>query len=257
MKFREFLSTAAVALLAIVSLLAVPALSWSGDYHPGGIFQWPMFCMKNNITGEELDNMTLGELKEIQRQARNDTTAGNASACSLHGKSQNGKEGCEMPGSCKMNRMGPIMVAKMNGGWHGSSYLREYPGGYRLAGEQRCRDAKGCNRSEIKCAFQQDKECSRCDMALEIISEVSPVLLMDNLTADDLQNMTLNEIRSLVQEKTRELDNMTLFEVRQIEKTKFSERENMTLFDLKNENRNMRRMSRIIEWVRSEHHFWA
>lgn len=256
MKFREILSTAAVALLAIVSLLAVPALSWSGDYHPGGIFQWPMFCMKNNITGEELDNMTLGELKEIQRQARNNTTVGNASACSLHGKSQNDKEGCEMPGSCKMNGMGP-MVAKMNGGWHGSSYLREYPRGYRLAGEQYCRDAKVCNASEIRCASQQDRVCSRCGMALEIISEVSPVLLMDDLTADDLQNMTLNEIRSLAQEKTRELDNMTLFEVRQIEKTRLSERDNMTLFDLKKEIRNMRQMSRIIEWVRSEHHFQA
>ena len=256
MKSTKIHSKVAVALLVFVGLCSIPALSWQEDDNPGGIFQWPMFCMKNNITGDELDNMTLGELKEIKKQARNDTADADAFACPLRGMNRNDRNGREMSRSWKMNGLHP-MGTQVRGGWDSLPCLKEHSCGYGPMGEPCCRGANECNGSEICCAPQQDRERSRCGIALEIISEVSPVLLMDDLTADDLQNMTLKEIRSLAQEKTQELDNMTLSEVRQIVKTRLSDRDNMTLFDLKKDTRNMRQMSRIIEWVSSEHHFKA
>jgi hypothetical protein len=205
MKFAEIRGKLALVLLAAICLLAVPALSRPADDNPGGFCQGPMFAMKDNLTSEELDNMTLG---------------------------QRMKEGCAMSGSCKMNKMGPM------GAWFG-------------------RDGEGCKGSENMCTFRQDNNSSQCCRASQIMPKISPVLLMNDLIVEDLENMTLNEIKALAQEKTLELDNMTLSEVRQLVQTRLSERDNMTLFDLKEETRNMRQMSRIIEWVSSKHHFRA
>jgi hypothetical protein len=191
MKFAEIRGKLALIALVAVCLLAVPALSMHMDDNPGRFGQGSMFAMKNNLTQEEMDNMTLGELKEMQKQAWNNTAACNASACPLKGE-----------------------MEKMN------------------------------------------DNSSRCDKVPRSMARASPVLLlMDDLTVEDLGNMTLNEIKALAQEKMQDLNNMTLSEVRQLEETRISERDNMTLSQLKEENKNMRQMARIIGWAGSEHHF--
>jgi hypothetical protein len=267
MKFAKIQVRLAVAFLVAVSLLAVPALSWPGNDNPGGFGQGPMFAMKNNLTAEELDNMTLGELKEMQWQSRNCTSTGNASVCPFRADGQNMNESREMSRSCKMNEMGQASRAnEMGCGSWGCAAMREGPGGYGPMSEQCDRGATGCNKecnkecrrecsgSESRRAFSQDSESSRCGKAFQAMPRVSPVLLMNDLTLEDLQNMTLNEIRSLVQEKMQELDNMTLSEARQLVQTRLSEKDNMTISELKEESRNMRQISRIIEFMSSGNH---
>jgi len=77
-------------------------------------------------------------------------------------------------------------------------------------------------------------------------SNVSPLLLMDDITADQLGNMTLNQIRALKQEKMNELGNMTLGQIRLLEQQKMQERNNMTFGELKNKEQERREVARII-----------
>jgi hypothetical protein len=58
-------------------------------------------------------------------------------------------------------------------------------------------------------------------------------LLMDNLTEDKLNNMTLAEIKDLEQKKRQELNNMTLAEIEKLWQQKRNELENMTIAELK------------------------
>jgi uncharacterized protein YqfB (UPF0267 family) len=59
-----------------------------------------------------------------------------------------------------------------------------------------------------------------------------PFLLWDNLTKDELNNMTLAEIKELGQKKMQELNNMTLAEIKTLGQQKRSELENMTIAEL-------------------------
>jgi hypothetical protein len=234
MIFAQIRSKLALVLLVAVCLLAVPALSIPVDDNRDWHCHGSMFAMKNNLTLEELDNMTIGELKEMQTQARNDTAACNASA----------------------------MGNGMRGGSNGEAAMREGPreygnGGEGSMGPQFGRDGEGCNGSANKCAFQGLGSNSRCGKASQCMPEISPVLLMDDMTVADLENMTLNEIRALAQEKTQELNNMTQSEVDLLVQTRLSKSDNMTLSMFKEDARNMRQMARILEWASSEHHFRA
>ena len=170
-----------------------------------------------------------GSMFAMKNNLMNDTAVGNASACPMRGDGRNMSEGCAMSGTCKMNAMGP----------------------------QFGRDGEGCNGSANKCAFQGLGSNSRCGKASQNVPEISPVLLMDDMTVADLKNMTLNEIKALAQEKTQELNNMTRPEVNQLVQTRLSESDNMTLSMFKDYAKNMRQMARILEWAGSEHHFRA
>lgn len=124
-------------------------------------------------------------------------------------------------------------------------------------GPQFGRDGEGCDGSANKCAFQGLGSNSRCGKPSQCMPEISPVLLMDDMTVADLENMTLNEIRALAQEKTQELNNMTQSEVDLLVQTRLSKSDNMTLSMFEEDARNMRQMARILEWASSEHHFRA
>ena len=262
MIFAEIRGKLALVLLVAVCLLAVPALSMPVDDNRGRSCQGPMFDLKNNLTSEELDNMTIGELKEMQNQARNDTAAGNVSACPMRGDGRNMNDGCAMSGRCKMNEMGP-MGNGMRDGSNGEAAMREGPRGVghmgdRSMGAQYGRDGEGCNGSANNGAFPGlDNNLSRCGKASQDMPGISPVMLMDDMTVADLENMTLNEIKALAQEKTQELNNMTRSEVNQLVQTRLSESDNMTLSMFKDYAKNMRQMARILEWAGSEHHFRA
>src|SRR5512137_1894755 len=109
MKYTDISGKAALIALAAVCLLAAPALSMPmGDNccrsgHGG------MFDMKNNLTPEEMDNMTLGELKEMQRQSWNES-----GSCPAMGEGQNcTREGGNGEAPCQRN--GQMMGGQMNG----------------------------------------------------------------------------------------------------------------------------------------------
>ena len=66
---------------------------------------------------------------------------------------------------------------------------------------------------------------------------IGPFLLMDDLTEEQLNNMTLGELNELKKEKMAELNNMTLGEIKELQQKKMEERmekmNNTTIGDLK------------------------
>jgi hypothetical protein len=66
---------------------------------------------------------------------------------------------------------------------------------------------------------------------------IGPFLLMDDLTEEQLNNMTLGELNELKKEKMAELNNMTLGEIKELQQKKMEERmeklNNTTIGELK------------------------
>jgi hypothetical protein len=210
MKFREISGKIALVALAAVCLMAVPALSMPMDNGPARQEHGGMFAAMNNLTAEEMGNMTLGELKEMRRQAWNNATACLAKEtgrnCSQRGIDAN--ESLGMKGKCMGEKSG------------------------RMGGEM-------CSRNDNKGQF---------DKGPQGMSGASPVmLLMGDLTVEDLGNMTVNQIKALSEKKKAELDNMTLAEIKLLGDKKAAEKENMTLNQLKEEQKNMRQIAQILE----------
>jgi len=206
MKFTKISGKIAMIALAAVCLFAAPALSMPMDNGPGRQGHGGMFAPMNNLTPEEMGNMTLGELKGMQRQAWNNTTGCQfkepGQNCSQWGRNANASLGM------KVKCMGEMGRGAFSG---------------------------------------KDDKSGRCDRAPQGMAKASPILLLvDDLTVADLGNMTVNQIKDLSQKKMQELDNMTLAEVKLLQEKKVQERDNLTLNQLKEENKNMRQMARIL-----------
>jgi hypothetical protein len=233
MKFTEISGKIALIALAAVCLLAVPALSMPMDNCPGRQGHGGMFAPMNNLTAEEMGNMTLGELKEMRHQAWNNTTACSAKEagrnCSQWGRNANESLGMKGKG---MGEMGMGM------------------------GDNKMRDGPMDGMSGRMGAMHgQDDKSGRCDKASMGMRGASPImLLIDDLTVEDLGNMTVNQIKDLSEKKMQELDNMTLAEVKLLQDKKVQERDNMTLNQLKEENKNMRQIAEILEGLGSKRH---
>jgi hypothetical protein len=73
------------------------------------------------------------------------------------------------------------------------------------------------------------------------------LLRMDNLTADKLNNMTLNQIKDLQQKKMQELGNMTLNQIRELNQKEMQAQNNMTLNELRAKEGNMPGMGRFMD----------
>jgi hypothetical protein len=221
MKLTEISGKIALIALAAVCLLAAPAL-----------------CMPmNNLTAEEMGNMTLGELKEMQHQAWNNTTACQAKEpgknCSQWGRNPNESLGMKGKG------MGEIGMGM------GGNQMRDGP-----------KDGMSGRMGGAMCG--QDDKGARSDKASMGMRGASPImLLVDDLTVDDLDNMTINQIKALSEKKMAELENMTLNEVKQLQDKKSAERDNMTLNQLRVENQNMREIARILDGVGIGRHIKA
>jgi len=72
------------------------------------------------------------------------------------------------------------------------------------------------------------------------------LLMMDGLAAEDLNNMTLAQIKELKREKMDELNNMTQAQIDDMMQKRIQARENMTLGELKKERLQLREMARFI-----------
>ena len=77
---------------------------------------------------------------------------------------------------------------------------------------------------------------------------------MDNLTADKLNNMTLNQIKDLQQKKMQELGNMTLNQIRERNQKEMQAQNNMTLNELWAKDGNMPGMGRFMDEGRFQGH---
>lgn len=216
MKFTEIPGKIALIALAAVCLLAAPALCMPMDNGPGRQGHDGMFAPMNNLTAEEMGNMTLGELKEMQHQAWNKTNE----SLGMKGKD--------------MGEMGMGMGM-------GDNQMRDGP-----------KDGMAGRMGGAMCG-QDDR--GRRDKASMGMRGASPImLLVDDLTVDDLGNMTINQIKDLSEKKMQEMENMTLNEVKQLQDKKAAERDNMTLSQLKEENMNMRQIAEILNVLGCKRH---
>lgn len=75
------------------------------------------------------------------------------------------------------------------------------------------------------------------------------LLLMDDVTVEDLGDMTLNQILDLNEKKMQELDNMTLNQIRDLWQKKAEAQNDMTISELINESRDMQAKEGILSWV--------
>lgn len=81
-----------------------------------------------------------------------------------------------------------------------------------------------------------------------------PLMRMDNLTVDKLNNMTLNQIKDLQQKKMQELGNMTLNQIRELNQKETQAQNNMTLNELRAKEGNMPGMGRFMDEGRFQGH---
>jgi hypothetical protein len=264
----------ALIALAAVCLLAAPALSMPMGDGSGRLGHGAMFELKNNLTPEELDNMTLGELKEMQRESMNQSQcAGGNKNCSqdcrgpearMMGKDgQNGQmmkgdgSNCQMMGrdgqngqmmkgdgsNCQMmGRDGQNGQMMRGDGSNGQMMGRDGRNGQMMKG-----DGPDCQM------MGRDGQAGRCQGSCHddganrnMFGGNQAFLLMDDLKAEDISNMTVGQVRDMIQTKMQELDNMTLSQIKQLKLEKIQRMENMTLSELKQENLERQEMAGIL-----------
>ncbi len=224
MKKTRISGKVALIALAAVCLLAAPALSMpmgDGSCRAG---HGAMFDLKNNLTPEELDNMTLGELREMKMEAMNQSQfcpAGDRN-CSQNCRGANGQMGGNGPNGKMMGGNGPNGQMGENG-----------PNGKMIG-----RD--GTQSGRCQGAGPDD------GMGRNMMRGNPAGLLMEDLNVEDLSNMTVAQIRDLIQTKMLELDNMTLSQIKQLKLERMQKRENMTLSELREENGKRQEMAGIL-----------
>ena len=203
MKKTRISGKVALIALAAVCLLAVPALSMPLGDGSGRAGHGAMFDLKNNLTPEELDNMTLGELREMKMEAMNQSQfcqAGDRN-CSQYCRGTKGQMGGNGPNGQMMGR-DSFQSGRCQG-------VGSDDGMGRMRGNP-------------------------------------AALLMDDMDLEDLSNMTVAQVRDLIQTKMQELDNMTLSQIKQLELERMQKRENMTLSELREENGKRQEMAGIL-----------
>lgn len=195
MKSIGMKSKIALISMAVVCLLMAPAFSaapWGNGAARDN--QDGKVCSMLNITPEQMGNMTLGELKEMRMQAW-----GNSTNCTAGKAGQN----CSQMG----NHTRACGEMRGNPGKHEADRGRDFAGS-RSHGPDYGRD------------YEPDAH------------GFMPLMPMDNLTADELNNMTLNQIKDLQQKKMQELGNMTLNQIREMNQKAIQAQNNMTLNEL-------------------------
>ena len=184
--------------LAVVCLLAAPALSapnWGekGDragmmnygpmdrgmdrgYMVGGFFG--SFPLGEDLTAEEMENMTLAELREMREEKR-----------------------------AEMENMTLAELREMR--------------------EEKWAEMENKTMRELRETRRERSDGDRAFPGLNIC------LLLTDLTAEDLEGMTEEEIKALRDEKIAVLDKMTLAEIEALKEEKRAEMEDMTLAELR------------------------
>jgi hypothetical protein len=210
--------------LAAICLLVAPALSmpWENGYSRG--HGCGLLLLTDDLTKDKLNNMTPAEIKALEKkemQKLDNMTLGEI-------KKLKQQKWQELNNTNKSNVADQGKVQKggeLQRGCESRATLRGCP-------DQRLASPKG-----------------RGTMAGEPLL----VLIMDDVTAEKLNNMTLAQIEDLKQQKLQKLDNMTLGEIKQLAQKKAQERNNMTLAELKKQNKNLHEIVGLIIGAGSEH----
>lgn len=198
MKSVEISRRMVLIIAAATCLLISGALSMPMDRGMAMHGQGKMIFALNNVTSEELGNMTLGEIREREKIAQNSSREGQNCIAGLDQR---------MPFNGQMNAAGDRNMAA------GKPFLAG-PSGFGFL-------ASGSNA----------------------------LLLMDDITTEELGEMSLNQILDLNEKKMQELDNMTLNDIRDLWQEKVEARNNMTINELINESRDLQAKEGIINWV--------
>lgn len=241
MKKTRISGKMALIALAAVCLLAVPVLSMPVGDGSGRAGHGAMFDLKNNLTPEELDNMTLGELREMKMEAMNQSQfcqAGDRN-CSQYCRGTKGQMmGGNGPNGQMMGGNGP----KSQIGGNGPNCQM---GGNGPRGQM---DGNGPNGQMMGRDSFQSGRCQGVgsDDGMGRMRGNPAALLMDDMDLEDLSNMTVAQVRDLIQTKMQELDNMTLSQIKQLELERMQKRENMTLSELREENGKRQEMAGIL-----------
>ena len=266
MKKTRISGRMALITLATVCLLASPALSMpmgDGSCRAG---HGAMFDLKNNLTPEEMDNLTLGELREMKMEYMNQSQfcpAGDQN-CSQNCKGPNGQMmrrngpndqmtngngscGQMMRGNGPNNQMtggnGPCGQMMRGNGPNDQMMGGNGPNGQMMGGNGPCGRMMGRDGTQ---SGRCQAACSDDGMGRNMFRGNQAFLLMDDLNIEDLSNMTVAQVRDLIQTKNQELDNMTLAQIKQLNLEKMQKMENMTLSELKEENRKRQEMAGIL-----------
>ncbi|HPE62822.1 MAG TPA: hypothetical protein PLQ49_01790 [Methanothrix sp.] len=256
-------STKSLITLAVACLLAVPAFSmpWGDGSGCGGRFD------QLNLTEEEMENMTLAELRELRQES-------NRADCQMDQDPANQGQMNQCPvnqGQMNQGQMnqGQMNQGQMNQGRMNQGRMNNAPMGRGFGDclllmtdltpeemdsmtlgeledlrEQKMDELSNMTAEEIE-ALREEKRAEMDNMTIAELREQiqngfdrpfiggGACLLATDLTVEELEGMTLAQIEDLRQEKIDQLNNMTISEIEEMNEQKRAEMDNMTIAELR------------------------
>lgn len=209
----------ALAAICLLAVLAVPALSNSWDRGAVGIHHGGWLLLADDVTKEDLNNMTLAEIKDLKQQKMQELQ--NMTPAEIQDLREQKRQELENM------TLSEIQDMRQNRAQRGRGMVGQrmagYFGGFGPAvGSEFCYGQTGCRMG-----------------GFAGLHGSMWMLLVDDATRDNLQNMTLSEIGELRQQKIEELENMTLAEIQDLREQKIQELQSMTLAELKEQRPQM------------------
>ncbi len=186
MKLIGMKSKIALISMAVVCLLMAPAFSAPWGNGAAGVNQDGKVCAMGNVTPEQMGNMTLGELRAMSQQARNNST------------------------TCTAGKAGQNWSQMGN---HTAAYgkMRGYAGKNEAYGDRGFGGSRsyGPNAHGFSLLLQMDNLTvdKLNNMTLNQITDLQKKKMQE------LGNMTLNQIREMNQKQMQAQNNMTLNEL--------------------------------------------
>jgi phosphoribosylformylglycinamidine (FGAM) synthase PurS component len=209
----------ALAAICLLSALAVPALSNPWGKGAAGIHHGGWLMLADDVTEEDLNNMTLAEIKDLKQQKMQELQ--NMTPAEIQDLRERKWQELENM------TLSEIRDVRQNRAQRGQNVVGRGMAGYfggfgPAAGLEICYGQAGCKMSGF----------------------AGPhggmwMLLVDDATRDNLQNMTLSEIDDLRQQKMQEFESMTLAEIRDLKEQKMQDLQNTTLSELKEQRPRM------------------
>jgi uncharacterized protein YqfB (UPF0267 family) len=224
--------------LAVACLLALPAFSmpWNDGAGRDGRFD------QLNLTEEEMENMTLAELRELKQESNQDQCPMNDGQMNQRPMNNGQMNQCPMNNYPMMRGFGDAFLLM-------DDLTEEEIENMTLAEinemrQQKMDEFRNMTAEEIE-SLREEKRAEMENMTIAELREVGEkrfdrpfigggaCLLVADLTAEELEGMTLEEIEALKEEKMAELNNMTLAEIEALKEEWTAEMENMTLAEVK------------------------
>ncbi|HSD58854.1 MAG TPA: hypothetical protein VLB04_11800 [Methanotrichaceae archaeon] len=207
--------------LAAICLLAVPALSnpWDRGAAGIGIHHGGWLLLADDLTEEELNNMTLAEIKALKQQKMQELQ--NMTPAEIQDLREQKRQELENMTLSEIQDMRQNRAQRGQNGL-GRGMAGHFMGFGPAAGTEFCYGQAGCQRG-----------------GFAGLHAGMWMLLVDDATRDSLQNMTLSEIDDLRLQKMEELENMTLAEIQDLREQKMQEIQNMTLAELEEQRPQM------------------